>query len=364
MNYCDKICYSVYRSEEVSFERAVDELLSQLPDDGRVILRLIVFGAPEDNTRYMEQQRTLHNHVIDKFKCRLPVVSYVAQPPLGSKLVMEVHSYCPDGTDRLYFRLYGSFPYVLIENSCGRFLFAGGFQADLSTTIYRQSEEIFSLLQGLLKLEGFPINAIIRQWNYIESITVCEGNDQHYQMFNNARSEFYASASWENGYPAATGIGSRCGGMLIDVDAVTFNSDTCFATPIDNKLQVAAHAYSNDVLEEAGQIKTTPKFERAKSMTLEGKKLVYISGTAAIRGEESMRGVGVERQLEITMENVSQLTGEAEICLLRVYLKHPKDYPVVKRCLHSYEATIGISYLWADVCRDELLIEVEGMAIE
>ena len=48
MSYCDKICYSAFRSDDPSFERAVDELMSQLPDD-RVILRLVVFGAPENN---------------------------------------------------------------------------------------------------------------------------------------------------------------------------------------------------------------------------------------------------------------------------------------------------------------------------
>lgn len=363
MSYCDKICYSAFRSDDPSFERAVDELMSQLPDD-RVILRLVVFGAPENNEQYIEQRDILYRRVNCRLAGKLPVVSYVAQPPLEGHLVMELHSYLPDEGDRIYFRLHGLSPYILIENACGRFLFAGGFQSDLSSTIYRQSQEVFQSIQDLLKQEGFPLNTIIRQWNYVESITACEGNDQHYQMFNNARSECYATVNWKNGYPAATGIGSRCGGVLIDVDAVTFCSDSCFATPIDNKLQVAAHAYSSDVLEEAGRIKTTPKFERAKSMTLDGRSLIYISGTAATRGEESMRDVGVKRQLEITMENISQLIGDAGIRLLRVYLKHPEDYPTVKHCLNAYEDSVDISYLCADVCRNELLIEVEGIAIE
>ena len=43
------------------------------------------------------------------------------------------------------------------------------------------------------------------------------------------------------------------GGILIDVDAVVFTTPDAFATPIDNKLQVAAHAYSEQVLEVARQ---------------------------------------------------------------------------------------------------------------
>ena len=134
------------------------------------------------------------------------------------------------------------------------------------------------------------MNSIIRQWNYIERITAFDGQDQHYQAFNNARSDFYSKTEWTNGYPAATGIGANLGGILIDVDAAVFTTPDAFATPIDNKLQVAAHAYSEQVLEVARQKKTTPKFERAKSMTFQDRKLIYISGTAAIRGEESLTG--------------------------------------------------------------------------
>jgi len=82
----------------------------------------------------------------------------------------------------------------------------------------------------------------------------------------------------------------------------------CFRYADRYKLQVAAHAYSEQVLEVARQKKTTPKFERAKSMTFQDRKLIYISGTAAIRGEESLTGVGLERQLRITMENIAELT--------------------------------------------------------
>ena len=53
---------------------------------------------------------------------------------------------------------------------------------------------------------------------------------------------------------------------------------------------------------KAGTQKTTPKFERAKRLTSGNNSMIYISGTAAIRGEETLIGVGLERQLHITME--------------------------------------------------------------
>ena len=35
-----------------------------------------------------------------------------------------------------------------------------------------------------------------------------------------------------------------------------------------------------------------------------------------------------------------------------------------RELLEGYNLNIPISYMWADVCRDELLIEIEGIAIE
>ena len=155
---------------------------------------------------------------------------------------------------------------MVLENSCGRFLFAGGFHGDvLNQSVLQQSDTIFTLIDALLKQEQFPINSIVRQWNYIEKITSFDGDDQHYQMFNNARSAFYNQTAWEQGYPAATGIGTDWGGVLVDLDAFVPASDACYITPIDNKLQVAAPAYSEKVLEAAKQHKSTPKFERPTS---------------------------------------------------------------------------------------------------
>ena len=363
MNYCDKIHYTIYKTNEASFERAMEALFAQLPEDSK-ILRLIVFGAPGSSGEYMKQRILLQNAVSVRFGNRKPALSYVAQPPLESKFVMEVHYYIPDCTDRILYKMYNGNWYVLLENECARFLFSGGYCADSSTDIYTLSQTVFTEIKHVLDIEKFTIDSIVRQWNYIEHITALGDYGQHYQMFNNARSEFYSSVSWKNGYPAATGIGSSYGGVLVDFDAVQFLQSSCYCTPIDNKLQVAAHAYSERVLLAADNKRTTPKFERAKSMTFGNRRTIYISGTAAIRGEESLEGVGVERQLEITLENIAQLTGEVKIRMLRVYLKNVEDYAAVKRCLSAYEAQIPISYLRTDVCRDELLIEIEGIAIE
>ena len=363
MNYCEKIQYGIYATEVADFETMADTLLAQLPQHEH-IFRLVFFGSPADNEQYVTRRTILCNKVQALFTDHKPVLSYVSQPALDGRLTLEVHSYQADETDHITYHPNDGFPYVVLENRDGRFLFAGGFHSDIMTfDIRQQSVEIFRLASEVLHREGFPVENIIRQWNYIERITDFDGFDQHYQMFNNVRSNFYKQATWNTGYPAATGIGTNLGGVLVDIDAAAFARPECFASPIDNKLQVAAHAYSSQVLEIAHEEKTTPKFERAKSMTFDDRKLIYISGTAAIRGEESLIDVGLERQLHITMENIAQLIDNAQLKMLRVYLKEKSYYKEAYELLEGYQLNIPISYMCADVCRNELLIEIEGIAI-
>jgi enamine deaminase RidA (YjgF/YER057c/UK114 family) len=364
MNYCDKIRYTIYTTEKAAFPVMVDNLLKQIPGN-ESILRLAFFGTPATNEEYIVRRTILWDKVRDHYDDDEPNLSYVSQPPLNAPLILEVHSFIPDPSDIITYKKLQEYPYVILENADVRFLFAGGFQSDvINQSIEQQANEVFGKIDAITTREGFPINSIIRQWNYIEKITCYQGENQNYQSFNNARSRFYAKTTWINGYPAATGIGANLGGMLIDLDAVIFKSPHVYATPIDNKLQVAAHVYSEKVLERAQKQQTTPKFERAKSIIFGDRRLVYISGTAAIRGEESLKGVGLEQQLHITMENIAQLTGNAKPVMLRVYLKNKGDYPLSERLMSEYNLPIPISYMCADICRDELLIEIEGIAID
>ena len=75
MNYCDKIHYTIYKTNEASFERAMEALFAQLPEDSKV-LRLIVFGAPESSGEYMKQRALLQKAVGVRFGSRKPSLSY------------------------------------------------------------------------------------------------------------------------------------------------------------------------------------------------------------------------------------------------------------------------------------------------
>lgn len=386
------VVYSIDKVWFRGFGEMVGEMLDKLTvacDRKQIVpLRLVFFGNPDDNGQYTEHRDwllCLIRERCERFGWRMPLVSYVAQRSLDSGLVME--SQCVSRENSALVREHLSVEgvrYFTVETVEGKRLFTEGIlPSSIDAPILAQSEEVLAKLGAVLAAEGMDINTIVRQWNYIERITHVpeeEGANQHYQDFNDARSHFYAKTEWKGGYPAATGIGTSHGGIMVEVDAVVLKCRKCAAVALDNALQVAAHDYSQNVLigvaDKIFRHKTTPKFERAKAVVSPDSGLqVYISGTAAIRGEASLTNVGIEQQTVTTLENIEYLISRKnlskhgikaektpEIQIFRVYLKAESLLDPARKIVCERYPQVAALYVLTDVCRDELLIEIEGVA--
>lgn len=367
------IKYDIEVSYAEQFKHALSELVGRI-DARRTPLRVIFFGNPLSREQYAAERYLIAEALYERYADRSPLLSYVAQPPLGATLVMEVQSLNSDQT--VEFKSECEHRYAVIESEIyGRLVFTEGvLPVDISAPIMDQSREVFAVIGAILEREGLSVSDISRQWNYIEQITGMRGERQNYQEFNDARTEFYASGDWGEGYPAATGIGTSFGGVMVEIDAAHLIGGR--AVSLDNSLQVAAHEYSRNVL-VGSKILSTPKFERAKAIDYgNGNVKVYISGTAAIRGEQSLSGVGIVEQTVATLENIEWLcsvdnlrhygiecSGGVSYKVFRVYLKFRSDYLVAREIIEKrYGVGLPVAYLLTDVCREELLVEVEGMA--
>ena len=238
-----------------------------------------------------------------------------------------------------------------------------------------KSDNAFASIERLLDKTGYTCSDIIRQWNYIENILDFEGPHQNYQIFNDARSRYYRDQFAKTGYPAATGIGMKSGGLVIEYIAFK-NSDTR-SISIDNPAQIPAHQYDQNYLKglPVNQVKTTPKFERGRYLSIRGKEFVFISGTAAISGEKTAYPGNPKQQTCLTIENIDRLTSEENLKrnnikaatitfdYLRIYAKDRKDFERVKEeCMHRY-GNAPCVWIQADICRNELLVEIEGIIL-
>ena len=280
-----------------------------------------------------------------------------------------------DSQQLLFFQSFGSNGmggFAVVEREHFFYFPPGGLEGCMRSRISHVKEERLPAFGGIVNIGQSRFGDIVRQWNYLEGITDIAHGNQCYQDFNDVRSQFYATSEWQSGYPAATGIGAQHGGIQIDFNAV---SGKIGIIPLDNDWQRAAHVYSDEVLisHRPDTEKGTPKFERGKSLSDHQQEVIYISGTAAIRGEESMVTGDVLWQTEITLENIQHLIGLEEgkeklpehsgkLELLRVYLKNEKDAQIVKEDMDKLCPGVPVAYLYADVCREELLVEIEGIA--
>jgi uncharacterized protein YueI len=365
---------------ENCFENSVQSIINQLSLDDKLPLRFVFFGLSENAQSYIEELNIIKHKVTQRFGEQTPVISYVCQKPLcNSALVLEVHS-CSNLSDiKILYKSFNDINYIVLENDNVKKLSIGGLMSDDSQqSIGEQSKHIFEKIASIFEHENMPIDSIVRQWNYIPYITKITDGTQHYQEFNDARSHFYGLAKWTNGYPSATGIGTYTNRVVIDLFAVKPKNESVEIHSLDNKLQTAAHNYSADVLFynniKQNSAPTTPKFERAKIISGIPETLVYISGTAAIRGEESLENIGISKQTTNTLENIEFLIlnnnllstnadyiKKMEWKSLRVYLKEAGYYEKAKEIVTEKYPNIPSVYLLGDICRENLLVEIEGV---
>lgn len=345
---------------------ALNELLTMIAEHSPSPLRITIFGEATTNGEYTEQRQKIESAIHSTFNPR-PMLAYIAQAPLYSTLAAEVMTLKEQkAQDVVYHERY-----IIINDTE---IISGGIYSQTQKSIDQQAEDIFAQVGEILARQDVKTDDIVRQWNYIERITNLGDNGQHYQLFNDARSKFYNSCQWDNGYPAATGIGAQVGGVVVVFDAIRNSKE--HSTAIDNPLQISAHAYSQQVLiNNVDTHKTTPKFERARH--IDGQQpMIHISGTAAIRGEESCQQE-IVGQTALTMENIDYLISsknqlangvkcptDMEYATMRIYIKHRNNLHDVKAWMADNYPQVDALYLWADICREELLIEIEGIAAQ
>lgn len=261
-------------------------------------------------------------------------------------------------------------PYTAIESDVEKEIYISGLCGSTGDSIRAQSEAAFRQAEQILAKEGMDFSNVYRQWNYIERITdfdrLSDGRKQHYQILNDVRSAYYARAQFANGYPAATGIGMDTGGIVLDL--IASRGKNIKQIPIVNPDQLDAHRYTQEVLVgdalRENAAKTTPKFERAKYVECAYNHSLYVSGTAAIKGENTIPSDDIREQTRITLDNIAKLHyNDSEKWAyrhMRAYVKDPDDIPAVEEICRQYFGDIPMQYLKADVCRDNLIVEIEA----
>lgn len=246
-------------------------------------------------------------------------------------------------------------------------------QARHVAALQSATADAYDALFTLLAEQGFPHP--LRFWNYLPDITLethpiadasneSERAIERYRSFNAGRQDAFLvhRRSIVDGAPAACALGTARGAATIYVLA-----GKSPPIAIENPRQVSAYRYP----EQYG--KRSPTFSRAALAQLGTAQTLFISGTASIVGHETMHRGDVAAQTEETLDNIDALLGEvahiassrpaADALRLKVYIRHAAHLDsvraIVARRLGDHVHAV---YLRADVCRSDLLVEIEAAA--
>jgi enamine deaminase RidA (YjgF/YER057c/UK114 family) len=366
---------------------SIEKILKTKGSEFQHILKQTVFlnaTGHDDFYKKKEQLIAAFNHF---YNAGPPPTAVVGQPPEEKKILSIELLLMENGEKGIDIRRkdLGNSRYTVVNGPDFKEVYASGLTAEEPPgNILERSKTAFEQMKNILENENMNFSHVVRQWNYIENITGAahleNGLKQNYQVFNDVRGLYYDTSEFIHGYPAATGIGMNYGGVVLEFIAAE-STGAITVMPIQNSFQVDAHQYSDSVLvgEAIKDItrKSPPKFERAKLLSKKESNtyFIYISGTAAIRGEKTVGENDVEMQTKVTIENISNLVSPgnlerhgARVCseahppsYFRVYVKKEADLPKVKKiCTPFFKEAPG-EYLISDICRDDLLVEIEAV---
>jgi chorismate lyase / 3-hydroxybenzoate synthase len=205
---------------------------------------------------------------------------------------------------------------------------------------------------------------LIRIWNYLADINVQSDGDERYRHFNSARQmAFRKSGRATMGtVPAACALGSPSGSPL----SVYFLASSRAPRTIENPRQTSAYHYPPKFGRHS------PIFSRACVWGESHNSKLFISGTASIVGHETLHRGDVVAQTRETMTNIGALVYEANELIgsprysvdalnLKAYVRQPADLDAIESTLAEIlSPAASILYLQADVCREDLLVEIEA----
>ncbi len=341
---------------------------------GSIIQQAVFVSRAEDLGECRELIR-------DFYGPEMPATTYILQPPCQGKLVaIEALGVGRAHEGVQVLRLDDQL--VIASHSGVSWVHCADIVPKTSATgVYERSLDAFRQMQAKLARAGVGFEEVIRTWLYLGDIVGAEGETQRYKELNRARTDFYEPIRFRAGklppgqnptvYPASTGIGTEGRDIVMSCIALQTTRQDIVGMPLENPLQTSAFKYS------ACYGSKSPKFSRAMALSCGPFATIFVSGTASITNEETRFIGDVEKQTHQTLDNIEALisdynlarhgmrglgTGLDGLALARVYIKRQEDYAKTRAVCEKRLGELPTVYAIADVCRPELLVEIEGIA--
>lgn len=218
------------------------------------------------------------------------------------------------------------------------------------------AEQVYLQMLDVMAERGYP--QLVRVWNYFERINEWQDGLERYQRFCVGRHKaFEAKGVSHLAFPSACALGHQ-GGRLLVYGLASKQSVQHFENPAQQEAYFYPERYGPK----------SPSFARASLCDRD----LYVSGTASVVGHETLHKDDINGQIATTVQNLRSLiahvaaqtqTAAAEWApsILKVYLRHPEHLTPVREAIGEAFNGVPASFVHADICREDLLVEVDGI---
>jgi enamine deaminase RidA (YjgF/YER057c/UK114 family) len=324
-------------------QNAVDYL--EILDAQAVSVRL--FGNQTD----VEQACRVVGSLPDENLC--PALAMIQNGGDSSPLRIQIYAVSGMRSEPLY--LEDAFVGRSFEDDAAAYTMLTIFPDLLHGSRYAQTKEIFEKAHTILTSFGLGFSNTIRTWLYAADIL------SWYHELNRARNEFFtAHGIYDKLVPASTGIGldNPAGAALaMQVLAVAVKSN-------EVRVQAAPSPLQNPALDYKSS------FSRGVQLFAPDHQRLSVSGTASIDKDGRTAFVDdAPAQVDLTMRVVNAILDKAQMDWSDavsglVYFKRAKDFALFDAYCTEHEITLPHIKICADVCRDDLLFELELDAVK
>lgn len=240
-------------------------------------------------------------------------------------------------------------PEPLVEILASDELLFGAVTAEETKPLEAISRETYARLIRQVRDAGFPY--FVRMWNFVGSINESDERER-YQLFCAGRHDAFVAAGYHHDVdlPSASAVGMRGRGLI-----TYFLAARDAGVQVENPRQIAAYNYPPQYGPKS------PSFSRATVW----RDTVFVSGTSSVLGHATVHVGDVEAQIDETVRNIEAVLARTNrtlgnVIAAKTFVRNAADYSVIARRL---AAVFPVNvYLEADICRKDLLLEIECIA--
>lgn len=278
-------------------------------------------------------------------------VLWVEGRSCSGSLVAGVQAFAVRGTEVERVLVKGRVVGTMFGDADARHCLLAGISADNPRDpCDQQTFQAFENLRAALESVGFNFGDIARTWFYNHKLL------DWYDTFNRVRTGYYAERPFRTGsLPASTGVeGNNPLGAALALAAWAVQpvNDNARVEEIGSPLQCPAPRYGSS-------------FSRAMEIESGGLRRLLISGTASIAPEgHTLWEKDIKQQVTTTMEVVAAILHSRQMDFCHVtrataYFKYPLDVAAFDAWQAHHRLSLPAVYVHCDICRDNLLFELE-----